>query len=465
MLRTILSFTDWLWGYPMLVLLGGGGLLMTILLKGFQFIHLPYILNHTIIKAFAKKGKDADKISGFQALTTALSTTLGTGNIVGVALAVAYGGPGAVFWMWIIGLVAAIIKYSEVVTALRYRFKNEKGEWTGGPMVYIPKITGLKWIGTLFSIVVVFDLALANTVQLSSVSDTLLVHGIPKLATVIVITIFVATVVYGGLKRIVYVTERMIPFMSILYMAFGLVIILMHVEALPGIILAIFKNAFTSTAVTGGFAGATVALTIRWGIARGIYSNDSGNGLTSIAHSNADVKHPVQQGLWGVFEVFFDTIIVCSVTALVVLASDVWRTMPASMGGSMTVTAFKQNLGQIGGLVVSISLILFALSTVIVFVYYAEKAAEVLWGPVGSKITRFCYIAILLVSGFTSLGVLIQLLDFSNAVIIILNMIAIFKAFPYVRLLTKDYMDNQEKYEDLKADSNVPVELYIDNKG
>ena len=441
MLAAILSFTNWLWGLPMLILLVGGGLVFTALLGGFQFVKLPYILKNTIGKAFSSKNENG-KISGFQALTTALATTLGTGNIVGVALAIAYGGPGAVFWMWVVGLVASVIKYSEVTIAMKYREKNEKGEWVGGPMTYLSKGTGIKWLGALFAIVAIPQLAVASSVQASSLGDTVAALGIPKLVSTLFIVAIVVIVVYGGVTRIVSVTEKMIPFMSILYMIGGIAIIIMNLSALPGVFASIFEGAFTGTAATGGFAGASIAMAVRWGVSRGIYSNDSGNGLTSIAHCNADVNHPVQQGMWGIFEVFFDTLIVCSVTALAVLCSGVWQTMTTEQGGSMTVTAFKQNLGMVGSLVVSVSLFLFALSTVIVFVYYGEKMADALWGQLGAKITRFAYCAMLFIGSVVSLGVLIQLLDFGNAAIIIINMTGLFIMFKDVRALTKEYFSS-----------------------
>lgn len=438
MLAAILSFTNWLWGLPMLILLVGGGLVFTALLGGFQFVKLPYILKNTIGKAFSSKNEDG-KISGFQALTTALATTLGTGNIVGVALAIAYGGPGAVFWMWVVGLVASVIKYSEVTIAMKYREKNQKGEWVGGPMTYLSKGTGIKWLGTLFAIVAIPQLAVASSVQASSLGDTVAALGIPKLASTLFIVAIVVVVVYGGVTRIVQVTEKMIPFMSILYMAGGIAIIIMNIGALPSVFVSIFEGAFTGSAATGGFAGASIAMAIRWGVSRGIYSNDSGNGLTSIAHCNAHVNHPVEQGMWGIFEVFFDTLIVCTVTALAVLCSGVWQTMTTEQGGSMTVTAFKQDLGAVGSLIVSVSLFLFALSTVIVFVYYGEKMADALWGQLGAKITRLAYCAMLFIGSVVSLGVLIQLLDFGNAAIIIINMFGLCIMFKDVRALTKEY--------------------------
>lgn len=446
MLAAILSFTNWLWGLPMLILLVGGGLLFTVLLGGFQFFKLPFILKNTIGKAFSKKNEHG-KISGFQALTTALATTLGTGNIVGVALAIAYGGPGAVFWMWVVGLVASIIKYSEVTIAMKYREKNEKGDWVGGPMTYLSKGTGIKWLGPLFAIVAIPQLAVASSVQASSLGDTVAALGIPKLVSTLFIVAVVVIVVYGGVTRIVSVTEKMIPFMSIMYMLGGLIIIGLNASALPGVFASIFAGAFTGSAATGGFAGATLAMAVRWGVSRGIYSNDSGNGLTSIAHCNAHVNHPVQQGMWGVFEVFFDTLIVCTVTALVVLCSGVWQTMSADQGGSMTVTAFQQNLGTIGSLIVSVALFLFALSTVIVFVYYGEKMADALWGQLAAKITRLVYCAMLFIGSVVSLGVLIQLLDFGNAIIITINMIGLMIMFKDVKALTKEYFSNPAKYD------------------
>lgn len=458
MLEQVLLFTNWLWNYPMMILLVGGGIVMTILLKGVTLIKLPYILQQTIGKAFTKKDKNG-KVTGLQALTAALSTTLGVGNIVGVALSIAYGGPGAIFWMWLIGFVACTIKYAEVVTAMRFREKDENGEWTGGPMVYLSKGTGIKWLSPLFALIGIPQLALANTVQVGALGDTVTTLGIPKLAAILFVVTIVVIVVYGGITRIVSFTEKMVPFVSVLYMAGGLVVVLLNAGQIPNAFVQVFEGAFTGTAAVGGFAGATVAMVIRWGVSRGIYTNDAGNGLTSIAHVNADVKHPVQQGMMAVFEVFFDTIVVCTVTALVILTTGVWKEMDQTMSGAMTAVAFQRNLGVVGNLIVTVSTLLFALLTVIVFVYYGEKMGQTLFGIKGRKVVRFLYCAVIIVSNFVSLGVLIQLLDLGNALHIILNMTGIIIMFPHVMRLTKQFFADPEKYQDLTADSDVEIEL------
>lgn len=450
----ILSIANFMWGYPMLILLVGGGIILTVGLGGIQFVKLPYILKNTIGKSFGKK-TSTDGISSFQALTSALATTLGSGNIIGVAFAIAYGGPGAIFWMWVIGLIASILKFSSITLAIKYRKKNEKGEYVGGPMYYLSEGTPFKWTGTLYALALIPTLALASSVQVSSLSDTLLTLNIPKNVSVIVMTVVIALIVYGGITRIVKVTEKLIPFMSVLYMAGCVLVVIFNISELPVVIGSIFKGAFAGTSAAGGFGGATLAMVIRWGISRGVYSSDAGNGTSSVAHSNSDVNHPIEQAIWGIFEVFFDTIVVCSCTAFAILTSGVWKTTTAENAGGMTALAFENTLGVFGNYIVSVSLFLFAISTVIVFIYYGEKMAEYLFGKIGAQVTRLSYCALLFIGSVVSLGVLLQFLDFLALVIIILNVTGIFIMFKEIRELTKDFFNNKKLKESEKEQVSI----------
>ncbi len=434
----ILSIANFMWGYPMLILLVGGGIVITIGLGGIQFVKLPYILKNTIGQSFSGKSK-AEGISSFQALTSALATTLGSGNIIGVAFAIAYGGPGAIFWMWMVGLIASILKYCSITLALKYRKKNEQGEYVGGPMYYLSEGTPFKWPGKLYALLLIPSLALGASVQVSSLSDTLLTLNIPKTVSALVMTALISIIVYGGITRIVKVTEKMIPIMSTIYMLGCLAVIVLNISELPAAVSSIFLGAFAGSSAAGGFGGATLAMVIRWGVSRGVYSSDAGNGSSSIAHSNSNVNHPVEQAIWGIFEVFFDTIVVCSFTAFAILTSGVWQTMGADEAGSMTAIAFEQTLGAAGNYIVSISLFLFAISTVIVFIYYGEKMAEFLFGSTGAKITRFTYCVLLFMGSVVSLGVLLQFVDFMLLLMVSLNMFGIFFMFKQVKALTKDY--------------------------
>lgn len=448
-MEILFKFIDWLWGIPMLIILGTWGIYLTIGLKFLQFRKLPFILRHTIFKSFKEK-KDDNKISGFQAVTAALASTLGTGNIVGVAFAIAFGGPGAIFWMWFVGLIACAIKYSETAIALKYREINDEGFYVGGPMYYLSKGTNIKCLGSIFAVAAIVVLAIAAAVQVGSVAETLEMMRVPLNLSVLIVVGIVGIIVYGGITRIVKVTEFMIPIMSIIYIIGGGIVIILNIHSLPEVFLSIFKGAFTSTSAVGGFSGSAIALTIRWGISRGVYSSDAGNGLSSISHSNAEVNHPIEQAMWGVFEVFFDTIIVCSFTALTILCTGVWKIIPGEKAATMTISAYQEALGHnIGGGIVSISLFLFALSTIIVFVYFGEKQAERLFGTKAAKVTKFIYLLILACGGIYGVNKLIRILDLGIAVIMIINIFGLVLMRKEIFELTEDYFSNlseDEKY-------------------
>lgn len=283
---------------------------------------------------------------------------------MGTAIAIGYGGPGGVFWLWLTGLFACVIKYSEVVLGMKYRQRDKEGKWFGGPQYYLPKATGWKWIGFAYAISCAFCLFLAASAQISSVVDTVETIHIPRIVSTAVLIIAAALIVLGGLTRLLSFTEKIVPVMSVIYMAAGLVVIVLNAKELPAAFASIFQYAFTGRAAVGGFGGATLAMCIRWGVCRGVYSNDSGTGVTTITHAAADVNHPVQQGMWGIFEVFFDTIVVCSVTCLVILTTGVWQT-DASVS-TLTIAGFQKALGPVaGGFIVSLSLTLFCFTTAV----------------------------------------------------------------------------------------------------
>ncbi len=458
MLDIIFKITDWLWAYPMLIVMVGGGLYLSIQLKFMQFVKLPMILKRTIGKSFNQKGKDG-KISGYQAVTAALASTLGTGNIVGVAFAIAYGGPGAVFWMWVVGLVACAIKFSEIIIAIKYRHINEAGDYVGGPMYYLSRGTPFKWLGSVYAVSAVVVLAIASAVQAGSVVDSVQFIHINRYVSTITVAMIVVIVVYGGIRRIVSITEKMVPVMSLVYVIGGLTVIAINYQAIPGVIESIFVHAFTTTSAAGGFIGSTLALTIRWGVARGIYSNDSGNGLTSITHSNATIKHPVQQGMWGVFEVLFSTMFVCSITAFAVLTSGIWTKLPSNEASSMTIQAYQGALGTtIGGGIVSFSLFLFALSTIIAFFYFGEKQMERLFGLRAAKITKFIYCGFVILGGIHGVDNLIKILDFFNAIFILVNMFGIFWMTKQIKALKEEYFADPEYYDKPEVPTYKPYE-------
>ena len=319
LLEAILTFTNWIWGIPMLILLVGGGCFLAVRLNMLPYRKLPFILTHTIGKSFTKIEGSDGQFSGWQAASGALASTLGAGNIVGTAMAIAFGGPGSVFWLWIAGLAACAVKYTEVTTAMLYREIDQKGNWVGGPQYYLGNATGWKWTGELYTILCLFALFFAASAQIGSGVDHLVALGANRTLSALILTLFCIAVVVGGMRNLLAVSEKIVPFMSILYVGGALLVILLNIENFPHAFYSIFRYAFTGKAAVGGFAGATLAACIRWGICRGVYSNDAGTGYTTMVHTVAAVNHPVQQGMWGVFEAFFDTLVVCNLTCFAIL--------------------------------------------------------------------------------------------------------------------------------------------------
>jgi len=420
------KISNWLWGPPFLILLLFGAIFLTIRLGFFQFKYAGYIFKQTLGKIFVKQeGKGT--ISAFQALTTAVACTVGAGNIVGVPAAIMFGGPGAIFWMWVIGLLGMGMKFTEVVLAQKYREKNEEGEYVGGPMYYITKGLHMKWLAIWFAIALMIEVIPSTMVQSNAVAGSALeAFNINPVITGIIVVLFVGAVVIGGIKRIGKVTEKLVPFMAILYVGAALVIVIMNFKGIPEVIGLIFGYAFRPMAPVGGFAGAAIAATIRWGFARGIYSNEAGLGTAPIAHAAAITDHPVRQGFWSIVEVFIDTIIICSMTAFCVLISGVWK-LPEAMNNpsGLTTVAFTNTLGNTGGVIVTISLLLFVVSTIIVLIWYGEKQAEFLFGLKGVKVMRYVYVASIFLGAVGVAQVFWQFLDITLAAMLIPNMTAI----------------------------------------
>ncbi len=439
-MNLIATISAWIWGTPMLVILVGGGLWLTIRLDFFTTRYLPFIVKETFGKIFAKPQGEGT-ITPFQAACSALASTIGGSNIVGVPVAIAFGGPGAVFWMWVTAIIGSATKFSEVTLGIEYREKNEEGHFVGGPMYYLRKGLRFRFLGTIYAFFLMVELIPSISTQTVNVAQTAASIGIPKLATGITMTFIVGLVVIGGVKRIAQVAERLVPFMALLYFLAALVIVFINITKLPGVILMIFEQAFTPMAATGGFAGSALAATVRWGVARGCYSNEAGMGTASIAHAAAVTDHPARQALWGVFEVIVDTLIVCTTTAFVVLVTDVWRQVPAAQAASMPAKAFQQYLGQsLGGGAVTICLFLFVISTIIVVIYYGEKQAEYLFGTRVSIFMRFVYLGAILVGSVMNLELLYQFLDIFLATIVIPNVIGLVLMSGQVKKLKDDFL-------------------------
>jgi AGCS family alanine or glycine:cation symporter len=381
--------SDFVWGLPTILLLVGTGIFLTILLRGIQFRELKHSLWLALIKR-KEEGAEGD-ISHFQALMTALAATVGVGNIAGVATAIAAGGPGALFWMWITGLFGMATKYSEAVLGVRYRVTDARGNMAGGPMYYLSRGIGgpagktLGFLFALFAAIAAFGIG--NMVQSNSVADALRSSfNMPPIWTGVILTTVAGLTILGGIKTIGRVTGFFVPFMVFFYIVGGLVVLLINWRGIPSIALYVFGEAFTPTAPIGGFIGASVRDAVRWGFARGVFSNESGLGTGGIAAAAAQTRHPASQALVSMTQTFIDTIVVCSITGFTIIATGAWtRTDPltgeALTGAPLTMAAFQTGLpGEWGHYIVSLGLAFFAFSTVLGWAYYGERAIEYLLG-------------------------------------------------------------------------------------
>ncbi|NLW43288.1 MAG: sodium:alanine symporter family protein, partial [Tissierellia bacterium] len=441
------AFANWAWGIPMLIWLVGGGIILTIASGGVQFRRLGWILKNTILSKQMRETKEEGKISSYQAVLAALSGTIGTGNIIGVAIGIVRGGPGAIFWMWVVGFVAMAIKYSEVVCSIKYREKRLDGEYNAGPFMYIKKGFPIKSIGTVLAVIyalsLIINLLIAAGVHTGALVDNLQEFNINRWVSTIISMVLVFVVVLGGVQVLVKITDKLVPIMSVIYIIGGTAVILLNIRNLIPSIGLIFSHAFQPSAAVGGFAGASVSAAIRWGTARGMYSSDSGNGIQAIMHGQAEVDHPVAQGIWGVFEVFFDTIIICSFTAMALLTSGVW-TGEVQDPATMSIRAFEGSLGFIGKLIIVVAVVLFAFSCVLSFVYFIESQVTSLTGnkKIG-KAVQMLFIAIMLLGGLYGVEKIIILADAGNAISIFTNMTAMVLLSGMIRKETVDYFKDK----------------------
>lgn len=428
----------YVWGAPLLVLLVGTGVWLTWALRGIQVSALA----HSLYLALVKRKEDGDEegdISHFQALMTALSATVGTGNIAGVATAIAIGGPGALFWMWVTGILGMATKYAEAVLAVAYREKDEKGEMLGGPMYYIAKGVGWKWMAVLFAFFAsVAAFGIGNMVQSNSVADAVQsTFGVPVWATGLILMVLVGTVVLGGIRTIGKVTSILVPVMIVFYILASLAVLLLFVREIPAAFGLIFTHAFSPTAATGGFAGSVLMLTIRMGVARGVFSNESGLGSAPIAAAAAQTAHPVTQALVSMTQTFIDTLVVCTMTGLVLILTGAWSS--GATGASLTTVAFEQALPGMGSYVVTIGLILFAYSTMLGWCYYGEKSIEYLLGIKAVLPYRILYVVFVAVGAMLKLELVWGLADVFNGLMAFPNLIALLILTPVVVRYTQEY--------------------------
>ena len=433
------------WGPPILVLIVGVGLYLSVKTGFFSITKLGYTLKNTLLKMFSKEQKGEGEVTAFQAVATALAATVGTGNVAGVATAIALGGPGAIFWMWLAAILGMTTKFAEVVLAVNFREKTEDGRYVGGPMYYIEKGLGKswKWLAVLFAFFgALASFGIGNMTQANSVA--LAVEGsfkIPPLATGIVLAVLTGLVIVGGIKRIGAITEKLVPFMAAIYIAGGLFILLSNVGAIPGAFAIIFKEAFTGTAAVGGFAGATMARAIRYGIARGVFTNEAGLGSAPIAHAAATTDHPVRQGLWGIFEVFADTIVICSITALAIITTGAWES--GESGAVLTTLAFNTAIPG-GGIIVTIGLVLFAYSTILGWAYYGERCLEYLAGTKPILAYRLIWVVFIVIGAVGGLEFIWSLADTLNGLMAIPNLIGVLFLSGTVFKLTKEFFTKEK---------------------
>ncbi|MBO8168404.1 MAG: sodium:alanine symporter family protein [Thermoanaerobacteraceae bacterium] len=417
MMDILSAISDFVWGPPMLILLVGTGLFLTIRLRGLQFTKLIYA--HKQI--FSKDDTSSGDISQYQALATALAATIGTGNIAGVAAAIFSGGPGAVFWMWMTGLVGMATKYSEAILAVKYRVKDKKGEMSGGPMYYLERGLGMKWLGVLFAVFgAVAAFGIGNMVQSNSVADAMYQSfGVESVITGIVLVVLTALVVLGGIKSIGRVTAFVVPIMAAIYVIGGLVILLINASAIPAAFATIFSSAFTGKAAAGGALGTV----IRYGVARGVFSNEAGLGSAPIAAAAAKTDYPARQALVSMTQTFIDTIVVCTITALAIITSGALGS--GETGAALTTIAFNNGLPGFGGILVAISLIFFAYSTILGWCYYGEKCLEYLMGEGAVMVYRYLFVAAVFVGAVSELDLVWKLADVFNGLMAVPNLIGL----------------------------------------
>ena len=444
---------DFIWGVPAMVCIIGVGFYLSCRTGFLQIRKFSYAIQTTIGRMFRKRNASDGALTPFQAVCTALAATVGTGNIAGVAGAIAIGGPGAVFWMWVSAVLGMCTKFAEVTLAVYYRETNKEGDLVGGPMYYIKNGLGKNWqfLAVLFSafgVLTVFGTGNATQVNTitTAVNSALLSCGLISEGAVktsnliqgIIIAALVALILLGGVKRIGQVTEKLVPFMALLYIVLSVGIILFRIQALPSVIQAIFEGAFKPAAVTGGAVG-SLFMSMKKGVSRGIFSNEAGLGTGSIAHACADTKKPVKQGMFGIFEVFADTIVICTLTALVILCSQVPVGYGQAAGAELTIQGFISVYGNWVSVFTAVAMCCFAFSTILGWGLYGARCIEFLFGTWANKPFMILYALVAIVGATMNLGLMWNIAETFNGLMVIPNLIALFLLSGTVVKLTKEY--------------------------
>ncbi len=443
LLAVINTISGFVWGPYMLILLVGTGVYLTFGVRLQSIRKIGYAFKLLMQGRDKTKQEGEGEITPFQALMTALSATIGTGNIAGVATAIYLGGPGAVFWMWVTAVFGMATKYGEAVLAVKFRETMPDGSYVGGPMYYIKNGLGKnwKWLGFLFAVfAAVAAFGIGNMVQSNSVARAVeRAFALPYWLTGLVLAGLVFSVVIGGLKRIAEVTERLVPFMAIVYVLGALVIILANIGDLLPAFGMIFSDAFTGTAAAGGFAGSAVAQAMRFGVARGVFSNEAGLGSAPIAHAAARTKDPVRQGVVGMLGTFIDTICVCTLTALLIIMTGAWTS--GETGAELSQMAFNKGLPGLGDFVVGFGLIIFAFSTMLAWCYYGQVCFEYIFGLKGVTPYRLIYVAVIFIGAVVKLDFVWTFSDMMNGLMIVPNLIALLALSPIIFRTTRTYFE------------------------
>ena len=459
-MQSIINFltgplNNFAWMYTFLPFAIAGGLYLTIRCGGIQFRHFGHAMKNTVGKMFSKKSAGEGAVTPLQAVTTALAATVGTGNIVGTSQAIAMGGYGAIFWLWIAALVGMVTKYCEVTLSIRYRQRDEKGDWVGGPMYYITNGLGKnwKWLAVIFAIFATLaSFGIGNMSQVNSITGSV-VGAVQAFSNIsdqgvriiqwamgIGLALLVALILLGGIKRIGSVTEKLIPFMSVLYVIFTLVVIFAHIGNVIPAFGKIFQGAFNPQAVIGAGYGILVKNAIVWGLRRSAFSNEAGLGSAAIAHAAAETEGPVQQGLYGIFEVFMDTIVICTMTALAIICSGVAVEFGVKPGSGLITGAFATVFGdKVANLFVAVALVLFAFSTVLGWALYGSRCIQYLFGTKAIRIYQAVFAVVIVIGCVSSLDVVWDIADTFNGLMAIPNFIAVFALSGVVARLTKEY--------------------------
>lgn len=465
MLETIESINNvvnnFIWGVPAMICIIGVGLVLSFRTRFLQIRKFPYAMKVTIGRMFRKKQAADGAMTPFQAVCTALAATVGTGNIAGVAGAIAIGGPGAVFWMWISALLGMCTKFSEVTLAVHFREKNDKGEFVGGPMYYIKN--GLKkhwhWLAYLFAafgVITVFGTGNATQVNTitTAIDSALFNYGIISKDSVsninlvigIVLAVLLALILLGGIKRIGQVTEKLVPFMALFYVVLALGVVILNINHVPAVFKEIVEGAFSPASVTGGVVG-SFFMSMKKGVSRGIFSNEAGLGTGSIAHACADTRKPVKHGFFGIFEVFVDTIVICTLTALVILCSEVPITYGQAAGAELTISGFTATYGNWVSLFTAVAMCCFAFSTIIGWGLYGARCIEFLFGTKVNKPFMFVYSLVAIVGATLDLGLLWSIAETFNGLMAIPNLIAVFLLSGVVVKLVREHFDPEAREE------------------